>query len=140
MFNGLIFLVFLGFWFWFEVAMSHCRALPFAVKVCIRAGPISFSPFAVKVCIRLVLKMTPPALVCRFWLLGDPKWSIGYVVLLVVRVFKWRKILGFRPVARDFKQPPFQACIPADFHTYDVIHNNKQQRTTTTQKRQNKSD
>ena len=71
------FLVFLGFWFWFEVAMSHCRALPFAVKVCIRVGPISFSPFAVKVCIRLVLKMTPPALVCRFWFLGDPKWSIG---------------------------------------------------------------
>ena len=25
--------------------------------------------------------------------------------------------------------PPFKAFIPADFHTYDVIYNNKQQRT-----------
>ena len=30
--------VFVGFWLRFEVAMSHCRALPFAVKVCIRSG------------------------------------------------------------------------------------------------------
>ena len=68
------FLGYLGFWLWFELAISLCRALPLSGQSPPQVRVLSPSFLcAVNVCLRFVRKMTPPAWVCRLCFVGGTK-------------------------------------------------------------------